>query len=160
MNRISRNPSTKEEMKMEKHYELGELTIVREGDGWIVLENGRRVGGTLREPFTSKAAAKRWVARERSEQAKIKARGDVGTLAVCKIIRGTDPELWWRIDEIEKKFDDEEEHERAHTAAGTWGVMIQLSMASLEAEGQIIRTGEIRDGQPVFVAKEFYHGRN
>ena len=72
----------------------------------------------------------------------------------------SDPESWSRIDEIEKKFDDEEGKERAHTAASTWGVMIQLSMASLEAEGQIIRTGEIREGQPVFVAKEFYHGRN
>jgi hypothetical protein len=108
---------------------------------------------------TSKAAAKRWVARERSEQAKIKARGDIGTLAVCKIIRESDPELWARIDEIENKF-DEEDSERAHIAAGTWDIMIQLSMAGLEAEGRIIRTGEMRDGQPVFVTKEFYHGRN
>jgi hypothetical protein len=32
---------------------MGELTVARDGDHWIVLEDGRRVGGTLREPFTS-----------------------------------------------------------------------------------------------------------
>jgi hypothetical protein len=31
---------------------MGKLTIEQSGAGWIVCEDGRRVGGTVRHPFT------------------------------------------------------------------------------------------------------------
>ena len=39
---------------------MGKLTIEQRGTGWIVCEDGRRVGGTVRHQFTSQAAAQRW----------------------------------------------------------------------------------------------------
>jgi hypothetical protein len=53
---------------------------------------------------------------------------------------------------IEEEFADEDEatREAAHGAAGTFGVMIRLVMAGLEAAGKIYRTGKMRNGRPVF----------
>ena len=53
---------------------------------------------------------------------------------------------------VEEEFagEDEATKEAAHRAAVTFGVMIDLVMEDLEAEGKIYRTGEMRDGRPVF----------
>ena len=60
---------------------------------------------------------------------------------------------------VEEEFAGEGEatKEAAHRAAGTFGVMIRLVMADLEAEGKIYRTGEMRDGRPVFTARGLVH---
>ena len=60
---------------------------------------------------------------------------------------------------VEEEFagEDEATKEAAHRAAGTFGVMIRLVMADLEAEGKIYRTGEMRDGRPVFAARGLVH---
>ena len=48
---------------------------------------------------------------------------------------------------VEEEFagEDEATKEAAHRAAVTFGVMIDLVMEDLEAEGKIYRTGEMRD---------------
>jgi hypothetical protein len=43
---------------------MGEFTVAQEGEGWIVLEDRRCVGGTLRYLFPSRKAAQRYVERE------------------------------------------------------------------------------------------------
>jgi hypothetical protein len=131
---------------------MGEFTVVQEAGGWIVLEDGRRVGGTLRYPFPSREAAQRYVERELADEAKMIAKGDFALSAKAKVIRETDAELWALFENIEEEFADEDEatKESAHRAAGTLGVMIRLVMADLEADGKIYRTGEMRDGKPVF----------
>jgi hypothetical protein len=130
----------------------GEFTVVQEGEGWIVLEDGRRVGGTLRYPFPSREAARRYVERELADEAEIMAKGDFALSAKTRVIRETDAELWVQFVNIEKEFADEGEaaKEAAHRAAGTFVVMIRLVMADLEANGKIYRTGEMRDGRPLF----------
>jgi hypothetical protein len=55
---------------------MGEFTVAQEGEGWIVLEDGRRVGGTLRYPFPSREAAQRYVERGLADEAEIMANGD------------------------------------------------------------------------------------
>ena len=50
---------------------MGEFTVVQEGEGWIVFEDGRRVSGTLRYPFPSRKAAQRYVERELADEAEI-----------------------------------------------------------------------------------------
>jgi hypothetical protein len=52
---------------------MGEFTVVQEGEGWIVLEDGRRVGGSLRYPFPSREAAQRYVERELADEAEMMA---------------------------------------------------------------------------------------
>ena len=138
---------------------MGELTVAQEGEGWIVLEDGRRVGGTLRYPFPSREAAQRYVKRELASEAETMASGDVALSAKARTIRETDAELWASFVDIEEKFagEDEATKEAAHRAAGTFGVMIRLVMADLEAEGKIYRTGEMRDGRPVFAARGLVH---
>jgi hypothetical protein len=49
--------------------------------------------------------------------------------------------------------EDEDTREAAHQAAGTLVVMIDLALADLEAGGEICRTGELRNGKPVFARK-------
>ena len=80
------------------------------------------------------------------------ANGDFALRAKCQVMRETDAELWALFANIEKEFADEDEatKEAAHAAAGTLIVMIRLVMADLEANGKIYRTGEMRDGRPVF----------
>jgi hypothetical protein len=131
---------------------MGEFTVVQEGEGWIVFEDGRRVGGTLRYPFPSREAAQRYVERELADEAEIIAKGDFALSAKTRVIRETDAELWALFVKIDEEFTDEDEatREAAHRAAGTFGVMIRLVMADLEANGKIHRTGETRDGKPVF----------
>jgi hypothetical protein len=131
---------------------MGEFTIAQEGEGWIVLEDGRRVGGTLRYPFPSREAAQRYVERELADEAEIMAKGDFALSAKTRVIRETDAELWALFVKIDEEFADEEEatREAAHRAAGTFIVMIRLVMAGLEAAGKIYRTGKMRNGRPVF----------
>src|SRR6516165_1461649 len=95
---------------------MGELTVVQEGEGWIVLEDGRRVGGTLRYPFPSREAARRYVERELADEAEIMAKGDFALSAKTRVIRETDAELWVQFVNIEKEFADEGEaaKEAAH----------------------------------------------
>jgi hypothetical protein len=123
---------------------MGEFTVAQEGEGWIVLEDGRRVGGTLRYPFPDRKAAQRYVERELAGEAEIMAKGDFALSAKTRVIRETDAELWERFANIEEEFADEDEatREAAHRAAGTFIVMIRLVMAGLEAAGKIYRTGE------------------
>ena len=131
---------------------MGELTVAQEGDGWIVLEDGRRVGGTLRHPFPSRKAAERHVERELADEAEAMAEGDVVGSARARVLRETDAELWAAFAKIEKElaYKDKATREAAHRAAGTFIVMIRLVMADLEAHGKIYRTGEMRNGRPVF----------
>ena len=131
---------------------MGEFTVAQEGEGWIVLEDGRRVGGTLRHPFTSREAAQRHIERELADEAELMANGDFALRAKCQVMRETDAELWALFANIEKEFADEDEatKEAAHAAAGTLIVMIRLVMADLEPDCVIHRTGEMRDGRPVF----------
>jgi hypothetical protein len=133
---------------------MGEFTVTQDGEGWIILEDGRRVGGTLRHPFSSREAARRHIERELADEAELMANGDFARSAKCKVIRETDAELWALLANIEKEFADEDEatREAAHAAAGTLIVLIRLVMADLEADGKIHRTGEMRDGRPVFAA--------
>ena len=133
---------------------MGEFTVVQEGEGWIVLEDGRRVGGTLRYPFPSREAAWRYVERELAGEAEMMAKGDFALSAKAGVIRETDAELWAQFVNIEEEFagEDEATKEAAHRAAGTFIVMICLAMAGLEADGKIYRTGKMRNGRPVFAA--------
>jgi hypothetical protein len=135
---------------------MGVLTVAQEGDGWVVLEDGRRVGGTLLVPFASREAAQRYVEKELAAEAETIASGDIALSAKARAIRDLDAEVWARFEGIEKEFagKDEAEKQAAHNAAGTSIVIIQISMAVLEAEGKIYRTGETRDGSPVFAARK------
>ena len=81
-------------------YAMGELTVAKEGDDWIVLEDGHRVGGTLRYPFASREDAERWIKRELAGYADPDAERD----AKAKIIRETDPEIWARFEEVYDKI--------------------------------------------------------
>jgi hypothetical protein len=137
---------------------MGVLTVAQEDDGWVVLEDGRRVGGTLLVPFASRKAAQRYVEKELAGEAETIASGDVARSATARAIRDLDAEVWARFEKIEKEFagKDEATKEAAHRAAGTSIVIIQICMAVLEAEGKIYRTGETRDGRPVFAARKHY----
>jgi hypothetical protein len=55
---------------------MGEFTVARQGEGWIVLEDGRRVGGTLRHPFSGREAAQRHIERELADEPELRANGD------------------------------------------------------------------------------------
>ena len=134
---------------------MGQFTVVQEGEGWLVLEDGRRVGGTLRDPFATLEAAQGWVERELAGEAQMMATGNVALSARARAIRETDAELWAKFVQIEEEFacEDEDTREAAHKAAGTLVVMIHLALADLEADGEICRTGELRNGQPVFARK-------
>jgi hypothetical protein len=129
---------------------LGKLTVEQHGTGWIVCEDGRRVGGPVRYPFTSQEAAQRWADAELADEAEAMARGDVSSSARARVIRGTDPKVWAKLARIERKFaGNANAAEEAHVAARTWIVMIQLTVASLEAEGKLEGAGE-RDGRRVY----------
>jgi hypothetical protein len=75
------------------------------------------------------------------------------------VIRETDAKLWAKLVQIEEELESEDDDTKdaAHRAAGTFDVLIdlisRLALAELEAEGRICRTGELRDGQPVFARK-------
>jgi hypothetical protein len=135
---------------------MGVLTVAQEGDGWVVLEDGRRVGGTLLVPFASREAAQQYIEEELADEAETIASGDVAGSAMARAIRDIDAEVWARFEKIEKEFagKDEATKEAAHRAAGTRIVGIQICFAALEAEGKIYRTGETRDGRPVFAARK------
>jgi hypothetical protein len=129
---------------------MGKLTIERCGSGWIVCEDGRRVGGTVRYAFTSQAAAQHYIDAELADEAEIMARGDVGLSARARFIRGTNPKLWAKFERIEAKFaDDNDARQAAHAAAGTLMVGIEMVVASLEAQGKLERCSE-RDGKSVY----------
>jgi hypothetical protein len=129
---------------------MGKLTIEQCGTGWIVCEDGRRVGGTVRHPLPSQAAAQRYVDAELKGEAETMAAGDVGLSARAQVIRGTDPKVWAKIERIEKKFaSNHDAAVEAHIAAGTFIVMVRITTASLEAEGILEGAGE-RDGQRVY----------
>jgi hypothetical protein len=99
---------------------MGEFTVTQDGEGWIILEDGRRVGGTLRHPFSSREAARRHIERELADEAELMANGDFARSAKCKVIRDTDAELWALLANIEKEFADEDEatREAAHAYLG------------------------------------------
>jgi hypothetical protein len=139
-----------------KQRAMGEFTVAQEGESWIVLEDGRRVGGTLRYPFPSREAAQRYVERELAGEAEIMAKGNLALSAKARAIRETDAELWALFVNIEEEFagEDEATREAAHRAAGTFIIMIRLAMAGLEANGKIYRTGQMRNGRPLFVLSE------
>jgi hypothetical protein len=125
-----------------ERYQMGELTISADGVGWIILEDGARVGGTIAEPFTSREAAERWVQRSQADEVELVAMGDFETIARAKIIREADPAVWARLEAIEKVYaDDEDERTAAHQDAGTWPLVMRLAIASLEAHGRIGRRG-------------------
>ena len=97
---------------------MGKLTVEQRGSRWIVCEDGKRVGGTVRQPFASQAAAQRYVDAELAGEAETMARGDVGLSAQCRVIRGTDPKVWAKVVRIESKFaDDDDARQAAHDAA-------------------------------------------
>jgi hypothetical protein len=75
---------------------MGALTVAQEGDGWVVLEDGRRVGGTLLVPFASRKAAQRYVKKELAAEAEAIASGDVAGSATARAIRDLDAEVWDR----------------------------------------------------------------
>jgi hypothetical protein len=52
---------------------MGKLTVEQHGTGWIVCEDGRRVGGTVRRPFTSQEAAQRYADAELADEAEVMA---------------------------------------------------------------------------------------
>jgi hypothetical protein len=135
----------------DKYYRLGELTIARTDDGWIVLEDGRKVGGTVRSPFADREAAQRYIDRERADYEEDLAAGNYQEIAAAKIIRQTDPELWARVADIEQQHRDRSEDERyaIHAHAGTSIVLIRMVSARLEAAGDTYRDGT-RDGEPVW----------
>jgi hypothetical protein len=135
---------------------MGEFTVVQEDHGWIVLEDGRRVGGTLRYPFPSREAAQRYVDRELADEAELVAKGDFALSAKAREIRETDAELWAQFVKIDEEFADEDEatREAAHRAAGTFIIMLRLAMAGLEADGKIYRTGQMQNGRPLFVLSD------
>jgi hypothetical protein len=138
-----------------KYYRMGELTIACTDDGWIVLEDGQKVGGTVRYPFSNQAAAQRYIDRERAGYEEDLAAGNYQQIAAAKIIRQTEPELWALVEKIEKRCRDRSEDERfaAHAAAGTSIVLIRMVTAELEAAGDTYRDGT-RDGRPVFKLTE------
>jgi hypothetical protein len=152
---LLRRAEARSEMKQRRFGgATGEFTVAQEGEGWIVLEDGRRVGGTLRSPFPTREAAQRYVERELADEAELMAKGDLALSAKTRAIRETDAELWALFVNIEEEFADEDEatREAAHRAAGTFIVMIRLVMAGLEAAGKIYRTGKMRNGRPMFAA--------
>jgi hypothetical protein len=113
-----------------KQRAMGEFTVAQEAEGWIVLEDGRRVGGTLRYPFPSREAAQQYVERELAGEAEMMAKGNLALSAKARAIRETDAELWALFVNIEEEFagEDEATKEAAHRAAGTFGVMIRLDV--------------------------------
>jgi hypothetical protein len=137
----------------DKYYRMGTLTIARSrsGDGWVVMENGEQVGGTLLHPFESEAAAQRWVDREKADYQEGLLCGDYEQLACAKVIRQTDAELWSRFADIEEQFRDRDDDKRdaAHRAMGTLIVGVKLARAELEVRGEICRAG-YRQGKPTF----------
>jgi len=136
-----------------KRSSMGVFTITQRSGGWIVFEDGRRVGGVVQQPFAS--AKRHKPTLKMAGEAETMAQGDVALSAKARVIRDCDPELWAACAEIEDDFADchsDAAREAAHRAAGTYGVIIRLAMAGLEAAGKICRTGELRKGQPVFVA--------
>lgn len=52
---------------------MGVMTVEQCDGGWIVCEDGRRVGGTLLHPFESQEAAQRWLDRELASEAEMMA---------------------------------------------------------------------------------------
>jgi hypothetical protein len=107
----------------DKYYRMGTLTIARSrsGDGWVVMENGEQVGGTLLHPFESEAAAQRWVDEEKADYQEGLLCGDYEQLARAKVIRQTDAELWARFADIEEQFDrDDDERAAPGSSASDW----------------------------------------
>jgi hypothetical protein len=137
-----------EEMRLPR-YAMGELTVAQVDGGWIVLEDGRRVGGTLRYPFETREDAQRWVDKSIREASDA---SDASLHAMSKVIRETDPELWARYEQVDASADSKAELDAAHRAAGTFQLRLQLVCAALEAEGEMYRTGMTRDGRPLFQA--------
>jgi hypothetical protein len=143
-----------DEERMSKMFgsSLGKLTVEKRGNGWIICEDSRRVGGPVLYPFTSQEAAQRYVDAELAAEAEVMANGDVGRSARARVVRETDPKVWAKLARIEKKFaDDVDAAQAAHIAADTWIVMTKMAIASLEAEGKI--EASERAGLRVFRAR-------
>jgi hypothetical protein len=120
----------------DKYYRMGELTIARTADGWIVLEDGQKVGGTVRYPFPDQEAAQRYIARERAGYEEDLAVGNYQRIAVAKIIRQTDFELWALVAEIEEQYRGRDAHGaglRVHGASLVVAAVVQAG-ARLPAE--------------------------
>jgi hypothetical protein len=133
--------------KLDSKFALGELTVAPHGDGWIVLEAGQRVGGTLQgdPPFSSQEAALRWVKVERAGYEESLAEGDFSGIARAKLVRQTDPELWARFDEAERQHQAEGDDQiEAHRDGGTLVLLMQFIMTGLEAEGVLQSNAEGR----------------
>jgi hypothetical protein len=129
---------------------MGKMTIDQRGKGWVVCEDGKRVGGTLLYPFESREDAQDWLDEELAAEAEMMAKGDVGRSARARVMRDTDPEIWAKFVEIEHLFDNDDARAVAHDAAGTWDVVVDMALAALEAEGILRRTGKVIDGRPKF----------
>jgi hypothetical protein len=116
---------------------MGKLTVVQEDEGWIVLEDARRVGGTLRYPFANREAAQRHVERELAGEAQAMASGNVALSARARVIRETDAELGAKFVEIEEEFacENEDTREAAHRAAGTFIVVCDRAMPRIDRGG-------------------------
>jgi hypothetical protein len=155
--KIQRRPRKNQLSESEMNHRLfgsamGEFTVAQMDQGWIVLEDGCPVGGSVRYPFPSREAAQRYVKRELAGEANTMAEGDFVRSAQSRVIRDTDAELWARFASIENEFGGKDEATRVaeHKAAGTFVVMIRLVMARLEVNGKIHRTGKTRNGRPIF----------
>jgi hypothetical protein len=83
---------------------MGKLTVEQHGAGWIVCEDGRRVGGPVRYPFTSREAAQRYADAELAAEAKTMAEGNISLSARARVIRGIDPKVWAKIERIERSL--------------------------------------------------------
>ena len=46
-----------EKRRLNERSSMGVFTITQQSGGWIVFEDGRRVGGVVRQPFASREAA-------------------------------------------------------------------------------------------------------
>src|ERR1700757_2626907 len=105
--------------------------------------------------MVAREAAQQYVERELAGEAQTMATGNVALSARARAIRETDAELWAKFVQIEEEVarEDEDAREAAHRTAGTIVVIVRLVVADLEAEGEICRTGELRNGQPVFARK-------
>jgi hypothetical protein len=119
----------------------GELTVEQmfddDGEGWIVLEDGKRVGGTLRYPFPTREAAERWVRKETEGRDQTSP----DRRAIARVIRETDPELWATYERIEKQCTPEN-RQAAHAKAGTAKLCIRIGLAALKAKGKVDCTSD------------------
>jgi hypothetical protein len=114
-----RGPRSNVWPSVEKYHRTGVLTIIRRrsGDGWVVMEDGEEIGGTLLHPFESEAAALRWVDQEKADYQEGLLCGAYEQLARAKVIRQTGRASPMFEEQFRDRDDDEQN--AAHQAAGT-----------------------------------------